>query len=44
MNIEQLITDLNIVFEAVDNNDNTDAKKLLVDIMEDLRVALLLGQ
>lgn len=36
MNTTNIIIDLNIVIEAIENNDIQDALKMLADIQEDL--------
>jgi len=42
MSIEQLITDLTIVLEALRNDDTRDADIMLDDIIEDLKLSSLL--
>ena len=44
MTKEQLINDLDIVIEALTNNDIDDATKLIIDIQEDIKINSLLGQ
>lgn len=44
MNTNQLLNDIDIVIEAIQNNDTEDAIKLLIDIQEDLKINSLLAQ
>jgi hypothetical protein len=38
MNLEIIINDIDIIIEAVKNKDYKDAKKMLKDIQQDLKI------
>ena len=42
--IKNIEKDLNIVIEAIKNNDNKDAIQMLKDIQEDLKVIALVSE
>ena len=42
--IKNIEKDLNIVIEAIKNNDNKDAIQMLKDIQEDLKVMELMSE
>lgn len=42
MNTTNIIINLNIVIQAIENNDIQDALKMLADIQEDLKILSLI--
>lgn len=39
--MESIINDIDIVIEAINNNDSQDAIQMLLDIQQDLKIILL---
>lgn len=44
MDLQTIINDISIVIEAIDNQDTFEARAMLVDIQQDLKVMNMLNE